>query len=77
MTTLSVRLDDDLNREFDLLCRKDGYKKGGLVVRLIREFIENKKSIHPSATLKTVASLEGKLSLGGNALDDTEQVFHE
>lgn len=78
MTTLSIRLDDRISKEFDQLCKHEGYKKNGLIVRLITDFLHSKKVSIPSISFHDISSIEGKVSLGGNALDDTEQVFdHE
>ncbi|MBI2066575.1 MAG: hypothetical protein HYT77_00995 [Deltaproteobacteria bacterium] len=40
MKPLFVRIDEDLERRLTDLCRREGYKKGALVTRLVREFIE-------------------------------------
>ena len=79
MTTISLRLDDDLNQELDRLCEKEGYKKSGLLIRLLREFLEKKKAPPPIPTIPTFQdfSWEGKLTLGGNALEETEKAFDE
>lgn len=77
MTTLSIRVDEHLNKEFDHLCEQQGYKKSGLIVRLIREFIEKSKKSENLLPVVSNFSWEGKLSLGGNALEDTEKVFDE
>lgn len=76
MTTISLRLDDDLNQELDLLCKKEGYKKSGLLIRLLREFLEKKKASSSVPTLQDF-SWEGTLSLGGNAAEDADKVFDE
>lgn len=76
MTTLSIRLDDNLGRELDLFCKREGYKKSGLLIRLLREFLGENKSQPTMSTVPTLKdfSWEGKLTLGGNALEDTEKV---
>lgn len=40
MKGLFIRIDDDLDRKLTELCRREGYKKGVLVCKLVREFIE-------------------------------------
>ncbi len=76
MATLSIRLDDTLNQEFDRLCERKGYKKSGLIVRLVREFIERSKGATPLPAVSDF-TWEGRLSLGGDALEDTEKAFDE
>ncbi len=76
MTTLSIRLDDNLGRELNLLCQKEGYKKSGLLIRLLREFLEKKKA-PPSIPSLQDFSWEGKLTLGGDALEETEKAFFD
>lgn len=43
MKALSIRLDDNLGKEFDEICRKTGYKKNTLLTRLIATFVRHQK----------------------------------
>lgn len=44
MKALSIRLDSHLSREFDTICKEYGYKKNGIVVRLIEAFVSSRQS---------------------------------
>lgn len=37
---LTVRVPEDLNRRFTEFCRKNGYKKGGLVLSLLERILD-------------------------------------
>ncbi len=39
MKSVIVRLDDELFKEFDRLCKERGYAEQGLIRRLIRELV--------------------------------------
>lgn len=71
MKALSIRLDDDLNEEFDELCHQEGYKKNGVVVKLIRGFVQKKRK-PKGVKIKDLMKFSGVLSLGGDAMADTE-----
>jgi hypothetical protein len=43
MKAISVRLDDQLGKQFDELCQKSGYKKNTVVTRLIEFFVKNQQ----------------------------------
>ena len=47
MKALSIRLDDDLGKEFEKVCQKTGYKKNTLVTRLIASFVRHQKQVFP------------------------------
>lgn len=48
MKALSIRLDDQLNRQFNEACKKAGYKKNTLVSRLIASFVRHQKQTKSS-----------------------------
>lgn len=40
MKRITVKLEDDLYRMFDMFCRERGYKKSGLIVYLVKELLK-------------------------------------
>lgn len=43
MKAISVRMNDHLGQEFDLICRREDLKKNGVIVRLIDTFVKSRK----------------------------------
>ncbi|HEX5035678.1 MAG TPA: hypothetical protein VFX30_00780 [bacterium] len=41
MKGLFLRLEDQLDRDLNEVCRREGYKKSGLITKLIRDFIRS------------------------------------
>ena len=39
MKGIYLRIDDKLNRDLTQLCRKEGFKKSGLINKLIQQFL--------------------------------------
>ena len=35
-----LRLDDQLDKDLTEICRREGYKKSGLIIKLIRDFVQ-------------------------------------
>ena len=52
MKALSIRLDDDLGKKLEEVCRKTGYKKNTLVTRLIAAFVRKQQSLTLSGKKK-------------------------
>ncbi len=61
MKGLFIRIDEGLDRQLTQLCRREGYKKGALVTKLIREVIE--KSGLASDPIKAAADFGIDISL--------------
>ncbi len=43
MRAISIRIEDDLGKQFDEVCKKAGYKKNTLLTRLIASFVKYQK----------------------------------
>lgn len=43
MKPLFIRIDDELDQRLSELCRREGYKKGGVISKLIRSFLDQQK----------------------------------
>jgi hypothetical protein len=41
MKGIFLRLEDRLDRSLSEICRREGYKKGGLITKLIRDFVQS------------------------------------
>ena len=48
MKGLFIRIDPTLDRELTELCRHEGYKKSGVIQKLIRDFLQRKRSSQDS-----------------------------
>lgn len=76
MTAFTLRLENDLSRRLDQFCKEHGYKKTGLIVSLIRRFFEGEKGVPLSKKqAKTLKKLVGIVSLGGDAVKDSDACF--
>lgn len=40
MKSITVKLEEDIYKEFDRFCREKGYKKSGLLVFLLKEHLQ-------------------------------------
>jgi hypothetical protein len=43
MKGIFLRIDPKLDRQLNQFCIREGYKKSGLIAKLIREFLEGKR----------------------------------
>ncbi|MBI2340348.1 MAG: hypothetical protein HYU99_08305 [Deltaproteobacteria bacterium] len=71
MKALSIRLDDDLGRKFDAVCKQTGHKKNTVVSRLIQAFVlsrshgkavSSKKKRDPFLDVIGIANIESSIS---------------
>ena len=77
MTAFTLRLENSLAKQLDQFCAEHGYKKSGLIISLIRRFFEGEKELTPASKKQTkkLKNLVGIVSLGGDAVKDTEAYF--
>lgn len=79
----TLRLEPSLAKKFDKVCRQKGYKKTGILNSLVREFIQKEEAApSPPAPINMRASadfrgLVGIISLGGDAVEDSETAWFE
>lgn len=77
MKALSVRLDDRLARQFDAVCEREGYKKNGIMTRLIQLFVKQRSVVKVTSHarsedpfLRVIGILQGPLLKKGESIDD-------
>jgi hypothetical protein len=83
MPAITLRMDDKLARQLDRVCREKGYKKNGLVLSLVRGFLKQEKeakeqpsqSSHKVPGIEKLEGLVGIVSLGGDAVEDSENYW--
>lgn len=76
MEAFTLRLEPDLAKQLDQVCRNEGYTKTGLVKALIRDFL-GKRSVLPAKTTgpSGLKKLVRVVTLGGDAVKDSEAYF--
>lgn len=83
MSAFTLRLDASLGKKLETFCSKRGFSKNGLIQTLIRDYLSlyhnEQKSTPvpplPPHSLGKFRGLVGMISLGGNALEDTEDLY--
>ncbi len=77
MSAFTLRLEPELAKKLDQVCREQGYKKTGLVMALIRDFLEKEDSVRPikQPPQQDLKKLVGIVSLGGDAVEDADAYF--
>jgi hypothetical protein len=82
MHAFTLRLEPSLAKKLDLVCKRKGYSKTGLMKSLIRNFIEQETlgTTPPQTTpqpmdgkKKGLAALVGIVSLGGDSVKDKRE----
>lgn len=76
MPAMTLRLDDSLAKKLDRICHKKGYKKTGVITRLVRDFVEKEGSLpHSRLTASDLQPLVGIVHIGGDSVEDAENYF--
>jgi len=77
MKALSIRLDNQLGRQFDRLCQQLGYKKNTLITRLVAGFVAHhsknrtkKLTAGRSRLLRAAGTVEMPPLLSPNEIDE-------
>ena len=71
MKAISLRLDNQLSRQFDDACRHLGYKKNTIITRMILSFVTHKNKISlKTAQKKKKSSADPFLSVIGSLSPD-------
>lgn len=76
MNAFTLRLEPALTKKLDKICHERGFSKTGLIKSLIRNFIEKQDKL-PTTNGKAsgLEALVGIVRLGGDAVQDAEDVF--
>lgn len=77
MVAMTLRLDNQLARQLTLVCKERGYKKSGIIQKLIRDFLnrENKRLPFRGGRAEDLQQLVGIVSIGGDSVEDAEHYF--
>ncbi len=75
MTAFTMRLDNNIAKQLDKICKEKGYSKTGLLKTLIRDFIKTQTTLSAKKQGKGISSLVGVVNLGGDAIKDSEDYF--
>lgn len=79
MTAFTLRLEPALATQLDQFCREHGYKKTGLILSLLRDFLKGKKTGQAADSRKrqarNIEHLVGAVTLGGDSIKDAECYF--
>lgn len=77
MKALSIRLDNQLGRQFDRLCQQLGYKKNTLITRLVAGFVAHQSKPRKkhrisgrSRVLRTAGTVEMPPMLSSQEIDE-------
>jgi hypothetical protein len=81
MNTFTLRLEDRLAKKLDKICRLRGFKKTGLIKSLVQNFVAKEEEQGVVETQKfrslNLRSLVNIVSLGGDAVEDCENLYDE
>lgn len=78
MAAFTLRLEPKLAKTFQQVCQKKGFSKTGLIVSLIRDFInQNEAPPQKPKPSSLFYGLVGVVHLGGDALKDSEALYDE
>lgn len=76
MNSFTLRLEPPLTKKLDKICHERGFSKTGLIKSLIREFIDRQDKLPTTGNKASgLNSLVGIVRLGGDAVQDAEDVF--
>jgi len=56
-----LRIPEDLEDQFSTVCEREGYKKGGLILKWIRNFVEKQGTEDPVASAQAYGIDLGQL----------------
>lgn len=88
MLAFTLRLDDSMAKKLDKKCRREGYTKTGLVKKLLKQWLTGdhpQEKSHNQILLekyggvskRPLSDFVGCLSIGGNALEESETAWFE
>lgn len=79
MVAMTLRLDDQLAKKLDRVCKERGYKKSGFIQSLIRNFLNERLTVRRKlkkfGDIRNLDPLIGIMSIGGDSVKDSENYY--